>query len=90
VQDSSSNEKLRAFEGMNPHLTDQDNILTFDSNFESGNLDMAFKVNDYEYDLYMRLDTNTKGIQQWFYFSCEHGPALENKTIRFNVNNFTK
>lgn len=29
--------------------------------FESGNLDKAFKIKDREYDLFMRVDTNTKG-----------------------------
>jgi len=35
--------------------------LKFDSKFESGNLDMVVKRDDYEYDLYMRVDTNTRG-----------------------------
>lgn len=47
---------------MNPKITDRDNVLIFDSNFESGNLDMVCKVSDYEYDLFMRVDTNTKGV----------------------------
>jgi len=50
--------------------------LTFDSFFESGNLDMAIRNknrgDEIEYDLYMRVDTNTRGHHQWFYFSCEH------------------
>jgi hypothetical protein len=46
--------------------------LIFDSNFESGNLDMAIKVGEKEYDLYMRVDTNTRGHHQWFHFSVEH------------------
>ena len=32
----------------------------FDSNFESGNLDFAAKVSDNEYDLLMRLDSNSR------------------------------
>lgn len=35
--------------------------LIFDSNFESGNLDRVYKVRDLEYDLFMRVDTNTSG-----------------------------
>lgn len=33
--------------------------LVFDSNFESGNLDFAGQVSDFEYDLLMRLDSNS-------------------------------
>ena len=33
----------------------------FDSNFESGNLDMAVQVGPKEFDLYMRVDSNTRG-----------------------------
>ena len=43
---------------MNPQLKDN---LTFNSNFESGNLDLVVKTKENEYDLYMRVDTNTKG-----------------------------
>ena len=53
-------EEPRAFVGMHP-LTNHENELVFDSNFESGNLDMAFKTGDLAYDLYMRVDTNTRG-----------------------------
>ena len=45
--------------------------LKFDSDFEYGNLDIAAKTfedrND-EYDLVMRLDSNSRTHQQWFYF----------------------
>lgn len=45
------------------------NELKFDSNFESGNLFSAYKINDYEYDLILQNDINTKGNTQWFFFS---------------------
>lgn len=48
---------------MNPSM-DEETVkgeLVFDSNFESGNLDMVIKRRDLEYDLFMRVDTNTKG-----------------------------
>jgi hypothetical protein len=57
---------------MNPKLIENDELhkeLIFDSNFESGNLDTVIKKKDLEYDLFMRVDTNTKGHHQWFYFS---------------------
>lgn len=48
---------------MNPSIDEKtaSNELLFDSNFESGNLDMVIKRKDLEYDLFMRVDTNTKG-----------------------------
>ena len=49
---------------MNPKLFQSNQIdseLIFDSNFESANLDMVLKKKDLEYDLYMRVDTNTRG-----------------------------
>jgi|TARA_B110001450_G_C17631317_1_gene485325 cytosolic carboxypeptidase protein 2/3 len=64
-------EEPRAFMGMNPKLDNAMNKngspskskydLIFDSNFESGNLDRVYKVKDLEYDLFMRVDTNTSG-----------------------------
>ncbi len=49
----------RKFLGMNPGIPNYD--LKFDSNFESGNLDMVIKTKESEYDLFMRVDTNTRG-----------------------------
>lgn len=49
--------------------------LNFDSFFEGGNLDMAVKLSDLEYDLYMRPDTNSKGHQSWFYFKVANTKA---------------
>lgn len=43
--------------------------LRFESRFESGNLDCAVQVSENEYDLFMRVDSNTKGHLQWFHFS---------------------
>ena len=39
------------------------NCLLFDSNFESGNLERAEYVKQTEYNLYLNVDTNTKGHQ---------------------------
>ena len=67
--------------------------LKFDSDFESGNLDLAARTfldrND-EYDLLLRLDSNSKTHQQWFYFSCETRGNYKNHRVRFNLLNFTK
>ena len=62
---------LPPFQGMNPKMEGLDEELKFDSSFESGNLDMVIKTKPTTYDLYMRVDTNTRGHHQWFYFSVE-------------------
>lgn len=66
--------------------------LVFDSNFECGNLDMVFQVKEQEYDLYMRVDSNTRGHHQWFYFTVSNNlnPDSSKGKYRFNIVNFTK
>lgn len=49
---------------------------------------MAIKINDIEYDLYMRPDTNTRGHSHWFYFKVKN--MKKNKNYKFNICNFTK
>ncbi len=73
----------RPFEGSNPSLADEP--LRFDSAFESGNLDMAVRVSSTEYDLFMRVDSNTLGHCNWYYFSVTASVA---GTYRFNICNF--
>ena len=60
AQNELKSTEKRAFIGMNPKTNCQKE-LKFDSNFESGNLDYVIKRCTNEYDLYMRVDTNTKG-----------------------------
>ena len=55
-------------ETMLPSFINQSKILQFDSNFESGNLDSVYLVNEKEYNLLCKSDTNTKGNTYWFYF----------------------
>ena len=62
--------------------------LRFESRFESGNLRRAVQVSEYEYDLILRPDANTRGHTQWFYFGVakmKHGPLY-----KFNVVNCVK
>ena len=67
---------------------DTSQYLHFDSSFESGNLDMAVQVGSHEYDLYMRVDSNTRGHHQWFYFKVNN--HRKTQTVKFNIVNFTK
>lgn len=45
--------------------------LSFDSVFESGNLCIALKVNELEYNLLLQNDINTNGHTQWFYYKVK-------------------
>ena len=47
------------------------NTLLFDSIFESGNLALAIKVSDKEYNCLLQNDINTNGHTQWFYFKVK-------------------
>jgi len=68
--------------------------FVFDSNFESGNLDFVGKVAENEYDMLMRLDSNSRSHQQWFYFSIDckdiRRRSTKGETIKINILNFTK
>ena len=41
-----------------------------------------------EFDMYMRVDSNTRGHHQWFYYKVENRDFLG--TVKFNFVNFTK
>lgn len=44
--------------------------------------------NNQEFDLFMRVDPNTRGHHQWFFFSIENYNFLGN--VKFNILNFTQ
>lgn len=63
-------------------------VIIFDSFFESGNLDAVEIINVNEYKLYMRVDTNSKGHSNWYYFKV-FNKEMKGK-IKFQICNFTK
>lgn len=79
-----------------------EHTLTFDSEFESGNLLRAVQKGDAAYDLFLRSDLHTVGHTQWFYFAVanthpadlvrqsELGVQVPPVRVRFNITNFTK
>jgi hypothetical protein len=79
-----------------------EHTLTFDSEFESGNILRAVQRGDANYDLFLRADLHTAGHTQWFYFSVanthpqalvrlsEQGVQVPPVRVRFNIVNFTK
>jgi len=68
-----------------PYSTD-DETLIFESRFESGNLDLAIKISNSEYNLVLQNDSLTKGNTQWFYFKVSN--TRKNKKITFHILNF--
>ena len=76
--------------------------LTFDSEFESGNLQRAVQRGEKEYDLCLRCDVHTPGHTQWFYFAVsntyppdllaafDEGKSVTYPKYRFNITNLTK
>ncbi|KAJ3318264.1 Cytosolic carboxypeptidase 1 [Boothiomyces sp. JEL0866] len=67
-----------------------DGTLIFDSRFESGNLQLAIKVSQFEYDLLIESDINSVPGKhnQWFYFSVKR--MVTNTPYKFNILNLSK
>lgn len=61
--------------------------LTFDSDYESGNLDLVIQKSANEYDLYMRTDSNVKGHCHWYNFKIRSNGTQH---IKLNICNFSK
>lgn len=76
-----------------PDHINEKHILSFDANFEAGNLDSVYIHNicqtRHEYNLLMKVDTNTRGNTHWFYFKVTNFLAGD-MTYRFNILNFTR
>lgn len=66
--------------------------LEFISNFQSGNLHVAFKdkLNSNLFYLFLTNDTNTHGYNQWFYFGTKYTGNDTNKKFRFLIMNISK
>ena len=69
-------------------IKEGDPTLLFESRFETGNLDIAVKLSDSEYQLLLQVDINTNGHTQWFYFSI--GNIRKSNSVKFNIMNFIK
>ena len=72
---------------------DINNEIKFSSNFESGNLRYAIKLNTHEYDLILRPETDCIRTYHWFFFRVDitnMEKLKENKVIKFNIINLYK
>lgn len=65
-----------------------DKTLVFESRFECGNLQLALKMNESEYNLILQNDINTNGHTQWFYFRVTN--MTKGQKIKFNILNLSK
>ena len=85
----TNREKINTQGSIHPYYqlnSPYDNTLIFESRFETGNLCMAIKVSEWEYDLLMQNDINTGGYTQWFYFRVNNTKARS--SVKFNIINF--
>ncbi|CAG9336270.1 unnamed protein product [Blepharisma stoltei] len=89
-QENSRMEPVKPNTSIKPYYTptSEDQTLVFESRFESGNLSMAIKISDNEYNLILQNDINTKGHTQWFYFRVTN--TTEGLAVRFNIINLGK
>ena len=71
-----------------PVYVNQQKLLQFDSNFESGNLDSVYLASQNEYNLLCKVDTNTKGHTYWFYFKVLNWTPKAKAT--FNILNIVR
>lgn len=69
-------------------LNENDTTLVFESRFESGNLRRAIQVFEFEYDLILKFDINTRGHTQWYYFSVNN--VRKGVKYKFNIINLMK
>lgn len=51
-----------------PSYVNSKKLIQVDSNFECGNVDSAYLVSESEYNILLKVDTNTRGGTHWFYF----------------------
>lgn len=62
--------------------------FSFDSEFESGNLDRVVQTKEGEFLLFLTCDSNTKGYTQWFYFSIRN--ARKDTSVSLLLLNMSK
>lgn len=63
-------------------------VLSFDSRFESGNLERAYYLGNDSYHLILEQDPNKSGSCQWFYFRISN--IKEEVKYTFNISGFHK
>ena len=85
---TSSGSKQTSQEGQPRPEQIVDDVLLFESRFESGNLKKAIQVEKNEYELILKPDYGTKNFTQWFYFKISNTRRYREYT--FHIINFVK
>lgn len=62
--------------------------MRFDCSFESGNIGKVQALNEIEYDISIRPDTNNPHYRVWFYFSVTH--TTKGQKVIFHIINCSK
>ncbi len=75
------------WEGLSSRKGELVREVGFDSRFEGGNLHYAVRVSEREYNLYLRVDTNTAGHRMWFFFKVANRRPGR---LKFNLLRFPK
>ncbi len=68
--------------------SEKDTTLVFEARYESGNLQRAIQLMEFEYQLILRYDWGTMAYTQWFYFSVAN--TRKNKEYKFSIVNLMK
>lgn len=71
-----------------PPVSPDDDILRFDSKFESGNLSRAYRITGNSYHLILEYDHNSSGSCQWFYFQITN--IRKDVEYQFYISGFHK
>lgn len=61
--------------------------ITFQGCFESSNLALVQQMSLNEFDLYTRIDTNTRGHQNWYSFRLK---SKEKRVLKLNICNLQR
>mmetsp|Transcript_18489 Transcript_18489/g.28376 ORF Transcript_18489/g.28376 Transcript_18489/m.28376 type:complete len:189 (-) Transcript_18489:1427-1993(-) len=93
VDNPKNTVKNRYFKELKPwyvpyHMPETDDVLVFESRFESGNLKKAIQIDKFEYELVLKPDHNTKNYTQWFNFKI--GNTRKHRQYIFHIINFVK
>jgi hypothetical protein len=74
--------------GVSANVELRNSYLRFNSDFECGNLDAVVQTSSTEFDLFMRVDTNTRGHTNWYYFEVHNKVFIG--SVTFNICNFRR
>jgi hypothetical protein len=70
-------------------MAKQEGVMRFHGNFECSNIEKVLTIEDgIEYDMYLRVDTNTNRHLRWFYFGISG--LKPNSVFKINIRNMVR